>query len=155
MLEPWFPSLVRWRNNILHYCKLVPVIFANTCELTRVQLQLLTSHPSYSCHTPAKFDSKISTCESPVNHWWITTRVNYYWVLHRTLTKCRGNKTMTKRIGSGQDKKNSTVPQQQVFPRQLLADIHIRKEEEKAFNIIKKRLEERTYYNPGTECLLE
>ena len=34
---------------------------------------------SYSHHPPAKFDPKISTCESPVNHWWITTRVNYYW----------------------------------------------------------------------------
>ena len=32
----------------------------------------------------------------------------------------------------------STPPQ---IPRQLLADIHIRKEEEKAFNIIKKRLQ--------------
>ena len=48
----------------------------------------------------------------------------------------------------------STPPQ---IPRHLLADMHIRKEE-KAFNIIKKRLQilgGRTYYNPSTECLLE
>ena len=41
-------------------------------------------------------------------------------------------------LGTSEHATSSTPPQ---IPRQLLADMHIRKEEEKAFNIIKKRLQ--------------
>ena len=48
----------------------------------------------------------------------------------------------------------STPPQ---IPRQLLADMHIRKEEEKAFNIAEKLTEtyRKAHDIPGTETLLE